>query len=112
MGEGNPQLIVERGESKSLPPLLLIQGTGDTTVLPAMTQRFADVWRAKGGAVTLETFAGKAHTFITSQPEDPALKAAIAAIIDFVQRQAERIGKSAAAFDIHRRVSTERRAPR
>jgi acetyl esterase/lipase len=97
MAEGNPQLIVERGESKSLPPLLLIQGTGDTTVPPAMTQRFADAWLAKGGEVTLESFADKAHTFITSQPEDPASKAAIAAIVAFVQRQAERIGKSVAA---------------
>jgi acetyl esterase len=96
MAEGNPQLIVERGESKSLPPLLLIQGTGDTTVPPEMTQRFADAWRVNGGVVTLETFAGKAHTFITSQPEDPASKDAIAAIIGFVRRQAERIGTSAA----------------
>ena len=97
MAEGNPQLIVERGESKSLPPLLLVQGTGDTTVPLEMTQRFADVWRAHGGAVTLETFAGKAHTFITIEPEDPASKAAIAAIIRFVQDQAARIRKSAAA---------------
>lgn len=97
MAEGNPQLIVESGESKSLPPLLLIQGSGDITVPPEMTHRFADAWRAKGGAVTLETFAGKAHTFITAEPEDPASKDAIAAVIGFVRRQAERIGNSAAA---------------
>jgi acetyl esterase/lipase len=97
MAEGNPQLIIERGESKSLPPLLLIQGTGDTTVPPEMTQRFADAWRAKGGAVTLEAFAGKAHTFIITEPEDPASKGAIAAIIGFVQRQVKRINNSDAA---------------
>lgn len=91
MAEGNPQLIVERGESKSLPPLLLIQGTGDTAVPPEMTQRFADAWLAEGGAVTLKTFAGKAHAFITSQPDDPASKAAIAAIIAFIQHQASRL---------------------
>lgn len=97
MAEGNPQLIVERGESRSLPPLLLIQGTGDTTVPPEMTQRFAEAWRTHNGPVTLETFAGKAHTFITTEPEDPASKAAIAAVIRFVGDQAARIGKSAAA---------------
>lgn len=97
MAEGNPQLIVERGESKSLPPLLLVQGTGDTTVPPEMTQLFADAYRAKGGEAVLETFAGKAHTFITQEPNDPLSKDAIAGIIRFVQRQAEQIGKSAAA---------------
>lgn len=97
MAEGNPQLIIELGEGKSLPPLLLIQGTGDTTVPPEMTQRFADSWHKRGGVVTLETFADKAHTFITTEPEDPASKRALDAIIDFVQRQAQRIGKSAGA---------------
>ncbi len=97
MAEGNPQLIVERGESKTLPPLLLIQGTGDATVTPEMTRHFADSYRGKGGAVTLETYPGKGHTFMVQEPNDPHSTEAMTAIIGFVRGQAERIGKSAAA---------------
>jgi acetyl esterase len=91
MAEGNPQTIVERGEPKTMPPMLLIQGTADTTVPPAMTQHFADTYRANGGSAALELFDGKPHTFITHEPDAPASREAIAHIIRFVQSQAQRI---------------------
>jgi acetyl esterase/lipase len=91
MAEGNPQLILERGESKKLPPLLLIQGTADTTVPPEMTQRFFATYRACGGNATLELFEGKPHTFMTHEPDAPESRAARAAIVRFVLERAQHI---------------------
>lgn len=91
MGEGNPQAIVERGEAKALPPVLLIQGTGDNIVPPEMTRRFADTYRAKGGSVALETFEDKPHTFITNEPTAPESIKAIEDIKKFVLEQARQI---------------------
>jgi acetyl esterase/lipase len=88
MGEGNPQLILERGETVGMPPLLLIQGTGDIIVPPEMTDRFADVYRSRGGEVTLEKFDGQPHTFITNTPAAPASIAAIRSIGQFILRKA------------------------
>jgi acetyl esterase len=67
MSEGNPQLILERGEQATLPPTLLIQGTADN-VLPAdMADRFARTFRKSGGVLELRKYAGQSHTFITKQ---------------------------------------------
>src|SRR5258708_27409357 len=68
MREGNPQLILERGEMVSLPLLLLLQGTKDDNVTPDMAQRFAAAYRAAGGEGVLETFEGEPHTFLTNEP--------------------------------------------
>lgn len=92
MGEGNPQLILERGEFRATPPLLLIQGTGDTIVPPDMTERFAATYRAKGGAAQFQTYAGKPHTFIINEPDAPESRAAIETIKQFVLEQARRLG--------------------
>lgn len=91
MGEGNPQSIVERGEVEALPPVLLIQGTGDFIVPAEMTMRFADAYRAIGGSATLEIFDGKPHTFITNEPDAPELVKAIEDIKTFVLEQARKI---------------------
>ena len=91
MAEGNPQAMLDRGESLSMPPLLLIQGTGDNIVPAEMTDRFADTYRAKGGDVTLEKFDGQPHTFITNAPDAAASIDAIKKIEQFILRQAARI---------------------
>ena len=36
MEEGNPQRILERGEARNLPPLLIVQGTSDDNLPPDM----------------------------------------------------------------------------
>jgi acetyl esterase/lipase len=91
MCEGNPQTIVESGEPKKLPPLLLVQGSADTTVPQAMTQRFADTYRAQGGTAILQTYAGQPHTFITKHPDAQASSEACSAIVSFVMTQMRRI---------------------
>ncbi len=50
MEEGNPLLILERGEAATpLPPAIVVQGTGDDNVTPDMADRFAAAYRARGG---------------------------------------------------------------
>jgi acetyl esterase len=87
MAEGNPQLILERKEHGTLPPLLILQGTKDDNVTPDMAQRFTSAYRAAGGPVTLETFAGEPHTFVTKDPTAPAALRAIELIRGFVRRR-------------------------
>ena len=47
--EGNPQLILERGEPVELPPLLIMQGGLDENVLPAFQEKFGAAYRATQG---------------------------------------------------------------
>ena len=69
MEEGNPQLILERGEAATpLPPAIVVQGTADDNVTPDMADRFAAAYRARGGALDLHKFDGQPHTFIVARP--------------------------------------------
>lgn len=62
--EGNPQMILDRGEPVELPPLLIMQGGLDSNVLPAFQVKFADSWRAAGGECQLEVFEGCDHLWV------------------------------------------------
>jgi acetyl esterase/lipase len=90
MGEGNPQRIVESGEARSLPPAILLQGTGDDNVTPDMADRFVAAWRAKGGSIELHKFDGQPHTFVMRDPASEASRRATELARDFVLKQARR----------------------
>ena len=62
--EGNPQQILERKEKVSLPPLLIMQGSLDDNVLPALQEKFAAAYRAAGGECQLEIFEGCEHLWV------------------------------------------------
>jgi acetyl esterase len=87
MQEGNPQLILERGEHGKLPPLLMLQGTKDDNVTPDMAAKFAATYRARGGRVVLETFPDQPHTFVTREPSSGESLRAIELIRGFVLRR-------------------------
>jgi acetyl esterase/lipase len=90
MADGNPQLILERGESvPPLPPVLLLQGTADEALPEGMADRFAAAYKKAGGAIELVKFAGAGHTFITKQLGSPAARDAIARIKSFVRAQSQ-----------------------
>src|SRR6266478_7756710 len=51
--DGNPQMILDRGETVSLPPLLIMQGELDDNVLPAIQEKFTVSYRPAGGECQL-----------------------------------------------------------
>lgn len=88
MAEGNPQMILERGEPAALPPCLLIQGTSDDNVTPDMADRFDAAYRAAGGDFTLEKFPGAPHAFVAKDPASDDSRRAVGLIRDFVLAKA------------------------
>jgi len=62
--EANPQLILERRESVTLPPLLIMQGALDDNVLPAVQEKFAATYKAAGGDCRLHVFEGCEHEWV------------------------------------------------
>jgi acetyl esterase/lipase len=87
MAEGNPQLILERGEAEQLPPVLVIQGTDDENLPADMADRFAAAYRTAGGTVRLEWFSGQPHTFVTKYPDSVAARRARESIAAFIHEQ-------------------------
>ncbi len=93
MDEGNPLLILERGEATPpLPPAIVVQGTGDDNVTPDMADRFASAYRARGGQLDLHKFDGQPHTFIVRDPASEASRKATEKLRDFVLKQAGQAG--------------------
>ena len=87
MADANPQLILDRGEAKNLPPALLLQGTNDDNVTPDMADRFAAAYRNAGGMLDLVKFPGQPHAFIARDPQAAETARALGLIVDFVKRQ-------------------------
>jgi acetyl esterase len=83
--EGNPQRILERGESVTLPPMFILQGELDDNVLPTVQERFVATYRAAGGEIDYEVYPGAEHRWII-QP-GPQTDRAIAMIKAFIARQ-------------------------
>ncbi|HYU12194.1 MAG TPA: alpha/beta hydrolase [Stellaceae bacterium] len=88
MAEGNPQLILERGDAGALPPAILVQGLADDNVTPDMADRFTAAYRGRGGRIELHKFAGQPHTFIVRDPASDVSRRATELIRDFVLSRA------------------------
>jgi acetyl esterase len=61
MEEGNPLMMLQRGEKAELPPVLLIQGTADESLPKGMIQEVDERYRAAGGDSELALFDGMPH---------------------------------------------------
>jgi acetyl esterase/lipase len=85
MREGNPQVILDRGEQVELPPALLLQGTADNNLTMAMSLRFVATYRLAGGEAELEQFPDMPHGF-GNQPGAESERA-IQVMKAFVARQ-------------------------
>ena len=83
--DGNPQRILERGEAVILPPMFVLQGELDDSVLPAVQEHFVATYRAAGGKIDYEVFPGAEHRWII-QP-GPQTDRAIDMIKAFIARQ-------------------------
>ena len=93
--EGNPQLILDRHEPIKLPPVLLIQGSADTSgvvkdtnVSPDIQQRFATSYGAAGGKMQLELLPGAPHNFVNM--DGPNLHRALGLMKAFIEQQLTR----------------------
>ena len=87
MTDGNPHLLLDRGEATHLPPTIVIQGTADANVEHQRADAFADLFRSRGGSIEVHKFDGQPHTFVTADPESDASKEAIAKIREFVLKR-------------------------
>jgi acetyl esterase/lipase len=83
--EGNPQLILERGEPVELPPLLIMQGGLDDNVLPAFQQKFGESYRAAGGECEVSVFEDCDHLWVLDP--GPETERAHDMVKDFIARQ-------------------------
>jgi acetyl esterase len=87
MAEGNPQLIVERGEPFERPPALIMQGTADDNLTPDMAANFAAAYAKAGGSIASHSFPGQPHAFIARDPAAPGALRALGLIADFIHHQ-------------------------
>lgn len=70
MQEASPQVILDRGERVSMPPLLILHPDLDRNVPRPLIERFVLSYRKAGGEVEVEWFANSGHGFIrTPGPE-------------------------------------------
>jgi acetyl esterase len=81
----NPTAMLERGEAVQRPPSLILQGTNDDNVTPALQRRFEDVYRSGGGQVQLELFEDQPHGFANGP--GPYTDQARAMMKDFIATQ-------------------------
>jgi acetyl esterase len=91
--EGNPQEILDRRESATLPPLLIMQGELDDNVLPLAQEKFAASYRAAGGRCELEIFAGCEHMWVATP--GPQADRAAEVVKDFISRQLSALRQAA-----------------
>ena len=88
MEDASPTLILQRGESVAMPPMLVLQGTKDDNLTPDMTSGFASAYAAAGGKVSFESFPGQPHAFIPGNPTSADSVRALELIKGFVHRNA------------------------
>jgi len=65
--ESNPQEILDRHETITKVPFLIMQGALDDNVLPAVQEKFAQSYRDAGGDIQYELFEGSEHEWV-AQP--------------------------------------------
>jgi acetyl esterase len=85
MRRGNPQLVLERGEATSLPPMLILQGTEDENVEHERADAFVAAYNKAGGAIEIKKFPGQPHAFIIKNPESGAAAEALTRIKNYIE---------------------------
>ena len=88
IAEGNPYLVLERGEASHLPPMLIIQGTEDENIEHNLADIFAALYTKSGGDIEVEKYQGQPHGFIGVDPDSGSSRAAIARIREFIMSAA------------------------
>src|SRR5215471_1135387 len=83
--ESNPQEILDRHETITTVPFLIMQGALDDNVLPEVQERFVRSYRAAGGDIQYQLFEGCEHEWV-AQP-GPQTDRAREMVKAFIARQ-------------------------
>jgi acetyl esterase/lipase len=83
--ESNPQEILDRHETITKVPFLIMQGALDDNVLPAVQERFVQTYRDAGGVIQYQLFEGCEHEWV-AQP-GPQTDRAREMVKAFIARQ-------------------------
>jgi alpha-beta hydrolase superfamily lysophospholipase len=65
--EANPQEILDRHEKITFVPFLIMAGSLDNNVLPAIHKKFAASYKAAGGDIQFEIFEGAVHEWVAEE---------------------------------------------
>src|SRR5262249_17377783 len=84
MAEGNPPLILERGEPVELPPTLVIQRKVDSAHPLEMQERLVDWYRKRGGHIEMPLFDTIPSPFNLNDEFPETLKG-VEPIAEFIQ---------------------------
>ncbi|MBV8889473.1 MAG: alpha/beta hydrolase [Alphaproteobacteria bacterium] len=88
MEEGNPPLMLQRGERVHLPPALVLGGDADEWVPVEVMRRFVEDYRKAGGDAELELYEGANHGFMTGKPDAPYARPALERMKAFIRKHA------------------------
>jgi len=94
MADASPTLILERGEAKSPPPLLVVQGGADDNLPQDNAPRLVAAWQKAGGEASLFHYPGQIHGFIGKDVAAPDAAHALEQIAGFIKAHAM-VGASA-----------------
>ena len=98
MTDGNPMLMLEKGEKVLLPPTLWIQSRPDfmhdyrdpdSPIDANEPERFVANYRKAGGQLQLEFFEGPSYDLVRTDPESESARGAVAKIIAFIHQETD-----------------------
>ncbi|HUB97767.1 MAG TPA: alpha/beta hydrolase [Stellaceae bacterium] len=87
MGEGSPNLALERGDPVERPAILYLQNPIDELHPRRFAEQFVANYRKQGGDIRLEWFEGAAYDLVRSDPGSAAAQGAVRKIIDFIRQE-------------------------
>jgi acetyl esterase len=90
MIEGNPQMLLDRGEKAELPPGLIVTGTADANVPWQMVDKFGEAYRKAGGEIEIRKYENEAHGFIKKGLKTPHEKDGMERILAFIKAKHRR----------------------
>lgn len=87
MGEGSPNLALERGDKVEYPAILYVQNPADQLHPRHLMENFVANYRKQGGKLDQYLFETAAYDAVRSDPSSEAAKEAVRRIIAFIHRQ-------------------------
>jgi acetyl esterase/lipase len=90
--ESNPVEILQRHESVTFVPMLVMQGALDDNMIPSAQKKFAETYKAAGGDIRYELFEGCEHEWVAK--EGPQTDRAREMVKAFIARQLKSDGRT------------------